>query len=204
MVSDFQLYSVADGTRPITIHLSATDPIRYVFVRIAPNNLMRSMELIKQAWNEVAPQSEFMGSFLNENVAEWYDNETKLSQVFSLAAGVAILLSCIGLFAVAILVIEQRTKEIGIRKILGSSVVGIVLLLSRDFLKLVLIALAIALPLAGFGLQQWLNNYAVRIELSGWVFAGVGLAAILIALASVSFQTIKAALTNPVTSLRNE
>ncbi|GAA4450034.1 ABC transporter permease [Nibrella saemangeumensis] len=204
VVSDFQLYSVADKARPITIHLSATEPIRYVFVRVAPNDLMRSMDRIKQVWREVAPQSEFMGSFLNENVAEWYQNETQLSQIFSLAAGIAILLSFIGLFAVAILVIEQRTKEIGIRKILGSSIFGIVLLLSRDFVKLVLIALAIALPLAGFGLQQWLNNYAVRIELSGWVFAGVGLAAILIALLSVSFQTVKAALANPVKSLRSE
>lgn len=204
VVPDFQLYSVADGTRPITIHLSATEPIRYIFVRVAQPDLIRSMEMLKQTWGEVAPQSEFMASFLNQNVAEWYENESRMAQVFSLAAGIAILLSCIGLFAVAILVIEQRTKEIGVRKILGASVFGIVLLLSRDFVKLVLIALAIGLPLAGFGLQQWLNNYAIRIELSVWIFAGVGVAAILIALVSVSFQTIKAALTNPVTSLRSE
>ncbi len=204
VVPDFQLYSVADEARPITIHLSNTEPILYVFVRRSPQSLAGSMDKLKQVWKEVAPQSEFMGSFLDENVAAWYQNEEQLSQIFGLASGVAILLSCIGLFAIALLVIEQRTKEIGIRKVMGASVPGVVLLLSRDFVQLVLIALAIAIPLAWFGMQKWLENYAYRIEISGWVFVGVGLTAILIALASVSFQTIKAALMNPVKSLRSE
>ena len=204
VIPDFQLYSVADDKKPITLHLSHTEPIHYIFVRVTPHNLAGSMDRLKNAWAEVAPQSVFMGSFLDENVDEWYQNETQFSRVLSLASGIAILLSCIGLFAIALLLIEQRTKEIGIRKVLGASIPGIVFMLSRDFVKLVLLALAIAVPLAWFGMQKWLDNYAYRIEISGWIFVVVGIVAVLIALVSVSFQTIKAALMNPVKSLRNE
>ncbi|MDB5243033.1 MAG: hypothetical protein JWP57_3658, partial [Spirosoma sp.] len=204
IVPDFQLYSVAEGARPITMHLSNSEPIHYVFVRVSPQSLAGSMDRLKKVWAEVAPQSPFMGSFLDENVDAWYQNEEQLSQVLSLASGVAILLSCIGLFAIALLMIEQRTKEIGVRKVLGASIPGIVFLLSRDFIKLVLIALCIAVPLAWFGMKAWLNNYTYRIDISPWVFVVVGLSAILIALLTVSFQSIKAALMNPVNSLRNE
>lgn len=204
VIPDFHLYSVADEARPITLHLSATEPIRYIFVRVTPQSLAGSMEKMQQAWAEVAPQAEFIGSFLDENVDAWYQNEEQLSQVLSLASGVAMVLSCIGLFAIALLMIEQRTKEIGIRKVMGASVGSVVVLLSRDFVKLVLIALLIALPLAWYGMQLWLDNYSRRITLSPWVFVGVGLGALSIALLTVSFQSVRAALTNPVKSLRSE
>lgn len=204
VVPDFRLYSLSDKANPITMHLSNTETIRYVFVRMAPQSLAGSMEKLKKVWTEVAPQAEFMGTFLDKNVDEWYENEAQLSQVLSLASGVAILLSCIGLFAIALLMIEQRTKEIGIRKVMGATIPGIVLLLSRDFVKLVVIALCIAVPLAWFGMQQWLANYSHRIDISPWVFVVVGLSAIAIALATVSFQSVKAALMNPVKSLRSE
>jgi putative ABC transport system permease protein len=204
VVPDFQLYSVTDEVNPITMHLSNTEPIHYVFVRVSPQSLAGSMEKMKKVWTEVAPQSEFMGSFLDENVDAWYQNEAQLSEVLSLASGIAILLSCIGLFAIALLMIGQRTKEIGVRKVLGASVPGIVLLVSRDFVKLVLIALCIAVPLAWFGMQAWLDNYSYRIDISPWVFVAVGLSAILIALITISFQSVKAALMNPVKSLRSE
>lgn len=204
VIPDFHLYSVASEARPIAMHLSNREDIHYIFVRVAPRSLAHSMDKLKQIWRETAPQSEFLGSFLDENVDAWYQDEESMSQMFSLAAGIAILLSCVGLFAVALLVIEQRTKEIGIRKVLGASVSGIVVTLSQDFVKLVLIALAIAVPLAWFGMQKWLENYTSRIQISAWVFLGVGLAAILLALLTVSFHSIKAALTNPVKSLRSE
>ncbi|MBC3789237.1 ABC transporter permease [Spirosoma utsteinense] len=204
VVPDFRLYSVADKANPITMYLSGSEPIHYVFVRVSPQSLSGSMEKLQKIWAEVAPQSEFMGSFLDENVDAWYQNEEQLSQILSLASGIAILLSCIGLFAIALLMVEQRTKEIGIRKVMGASIPGIVLMLSRGFVKLVLIALCISVPLAWFGMRTWLNNYSYRIEISPWVFIGVGLSAILIALATVSFQSIKAALMNPVKSLRSE
>lgn len=204
VIPDFHLYSVADEARPITLHLSNTEPIHYIFVRVAPESLAGSMDKLKKVWAEVAPQAEFIGTFLDENVDAWYRNEAQLSQMLSLASGIAIVLSCIGLFAIALLMIEQRTKEIGIRKVMGASIPGIVLLLSRDFIKLVLVALCIAVPAAWFGMQTWLDNYAYRITISPWVFVGVGLSAILIALLTVGFQSVKAALMNPVKSLRSE
>ncbi|MBC8152053.1 MAG: ABC transporter permease [Bacteroidetes bacterium] len=204
VVPDFQLYSVADEKKPITLHISNSEAINYIFVRMSPQSLTGSIDKLEKVWREVAPQSAFLGSFLDENVDAWYQNEEQLFQIFSLASGIAIMLSCIGLFAIALLMIEQRTKEIGVRKVLGASTPGIVLLLSREFVKLVLIALCIAVPLAWFGMKTWLDNYASRVAISPWVFVGVGLSAVVIALASVSFQTIKAALINPVKSLRSE
>ena len=204
VIPDFRLYSVADEIKPITLYLSNTESIRYIFVRVAPATLSTSMEKLKQVWAEVAPQSEFVGSFLDENVDAWYQNEEQLSQVLSLASGIAVLLSCIGLFAIALLMIGQRTKEIGIRKVMGASIPGIVLLLTRDFVKLVLLALCIAVPAAWLGMHQWLANYSYRIAISPWVFVIVSLSAVGIALATVSFQSIRAALMNPVKSLRNE
>lgn len=204
VVPDFHLYSLADKAQPIAMHLSHTEAIRYIFVRVTPQQLASSMDKLKAVWQSIAPQSEFMGTFLDENVAAWYQNEEMLSRIFSLAAGLAILLSCMGLFAIALLVMEQRTKEIGIRKVLGASVPSLVVSLSRDFVKLVLIALFIAMPLAWFAMQQWLDNYAYRISISLWVFVLVGAGAILVALATVSFHSIRAALMNPVKSLRSE
>lgn len=204
VIPDFQLYSVAEEAKPITMHISNTEPINYIFVRVTQSSLAAAMENLKKEWSKVAPQSEFIGSFLDENLDAWYQDEEQLSQVLSLASGVAIVLSTMGLFAIAMLMIEQRTKEIGIRKVMGASISGIVMLLSRDFVKLVMIALCIAVPLAWWGMQVWLDNYSYRIIISPWVFIVVGLAAILIALATVSFQTIKAALMNPVKSLKSE
>ncbi len=204
VVPDFHLYSLAAESKPITMHISNTETIHYVFVRVTPQNLANSMDRLKRVWKEVAPESEFMGTFLDKNVDEWYENEEMMSQVFSLAAVIAILLSCLGLFAVALLVIEQRTKEIGIRKVMGASLPNLLIVLSKDFVKLVVIALVITIPIAWFAMQKWLNNYSHRIEISMWVFVGVGLGAIAIALATVSFQTLKAALTNPINSLKTE
>jgi ABC-type antimicrobial peptide transport system permease subunit len=204
VVPDFNLYSVTNEALPITMRISHSDPIHYIFVRMAPQSLAGAMDKLAGVWKEVAPQAEFKGSFLDQNVDAWYETEERLSQVFSLAAGITIVLSCLGLFAVALLIIEQRTKEIGIRKVLGASIPGIIVTISRGFAKLVLIALAIALPLAWFGLRQWLANYTIRTEISPWVFAGVGVGALLIALGTVSFHSIKAALANPVKALRSE
>lgn len=204
VIPDFHLYSLASDNRPITLHISHSETIHYIFVRVTPQSLAGSMEKLKTVWQEVAPQSEFMGTFMDENVDAWYQNEEQMTRICSLASGVAILLSCLGLFAVAMMVIEQRTKEIGIRKVMGASIPNIIVVLSRDFIKLVLIALLIALPIAWFLMNTWLDNYLERIQISLWVFVGVSLSAILIALATVSFQTIKAALVNPVKSLRSE
>jgi putative ABC transport system permease protein len=204
LIPDFHLYSLKSDQKPITLHLSHSDPISYIFVRVTPQSLAGSMDKLKEVWKEVAPQSDFIASYMDENTDAWYKEEERLSQIFSLASGIAILLSCLGLFAVALMVIEQRTKEIGVRKVLGASIPNIVYTLSEDFVKMVILSIIIATPLAWFFMQKWLDNYSYRIEISVWIFVFVGLSAIVIALITVSFQSIKAALMNPVKSLKSE
>jgi putative ABC transport system permease protein len=204
LIPDFNLYSSKNGKKPITMYLSRSQSLSYIFVRVTPQSLAVSMDKLKRVWKEIAPESEFIGSYVDENTNAWYREEERLSQVFSLASAVAIVLSCLGLFAVALIVMEQRTKEIGVRKVLGASISNLVFVLSKDFVKLVLIAIVISTPLAWFAMQKWLDNYPYRIEISPMVFISVGLAAVLIAVVTVSFQSIKAALMNPVKSLKSE
>ncbi len=204
VVSDFNLYSLHQEAQPIALQMQSNWPISYVLIRVNPQNLTGAMETIKTAWKTVAPKQEFIGSFLDENTERWYKKEQRLSTIFSSAAGIAILLSCMGLFSIALISIQQRTKEIGIRKVLGASISSIVTLLSKDFMKLVLVAILIASPLAWWAMDKWLADFPYKIDIEWWVFALAGTLAIVIALATVSFQSIKAALMNPVKSLRSE
>jgi putative ABC transport system permease protein len=204
LIPDFNLYSSKNDKKPITMHISHADPLGYIFVRVTPQSLSGAMEKLRGVWNELAPESEFRGSYLDENTDNWYKEEERLSRVFSLAAGIAILLSCLGLFAVALIVIEQRTKEIGVRKVLGASISNLVFVLSRDFVKLVLISILISSPLAWYLMQKWLDGYPYRISINPLIFVVVGFGAVAIAVATVSYQSIKAALMNPVKSLKGE
>ena len=204
LVPDFNLYSSKNERKPITMHLGGAESVNYIFVRVAPQSLSLAMDRLKSVWRKVAPETEFTGTFVDENTNSWYREEGHLSKVFSLASGIAIMLSCLGLFAIALIVMEQRTKEIGVRKVLGASIAGLVFVLSKDFVKLVLIAIVIATPLAWFFMQKWLDNYAYRIAINPLIFVFVGFSAILIAIATVGFQSIKAALMNPVKSLKSE
>ncbi|GAB3542285.1 ABC transporter permease [Spirosoma fluminis] len=203
VISDFNLYSLHQKAEPITLQMT-DGSVNYVLIRVAPQNLTSAMSEVKAVWKDIAPKQEFQGSFLDENTDRWYKREQRLSTIFTTAAGIAILLSCMGLFAIAVLSIEQRTKEIGVRKVLGASVTSIVSLLSRDFLKLVLIGIVIASPVAWWAMREWLTNFAYQIDMPWWVFIVAGGLAVLIALLTVSYQSIKAALTNPVKSLRSE
>ena len=142
--------------------------------------------------------------FYDETIQSMYEQERNMAKLINLATGIAILISCLGLFGLASLTAFQRTKEIGIRKVLGASLVGIVALLSKDFVKLVLIAILVASPFAWWFTDKWLQDFAYKIELHWWVFAFAGLLAFLISFATVSFQSIKTALLNPVNSLKNE
>lgn len=204
VVSDFNLYSLHEKAEPIVLHIQPGKALRYVFVRVRPDNLTAAMETVKTAWLAVNPKAEFNGSFVSENTERWYRREERISSLFSTAAGIAILLSCMGLFAVALISIEQRTKEIGVRKVLGASVAGIVTLLSKDFLKLVLMAIVLATPLAWWFMSRWLADFAYKIDMPWWVFGLTGLVAVLIAFVTIAFQSVKAALMNPVKSLKTE
>ncbi len=159
---------------------------------------------IEAAWKELAPEAPFEYTFFDQDLAAQYKAEQRLGKIFSLFTGFAILVACLGLFGLAAFTAEQRTKEIGIRKVLGASVAGIVGLLSKDFLNLVLIANIIAWPIAWWVMSRWLDDFAYRVEIGWWVFAVAGCIALLIALLTVSYQAVKAALSNPVKSLRAE
>jgi putative ABC transport system permease protein len=145
-----------------------------------------------------------MYAFLDDRFNQTYDVEVRTGQILGISAGLTIFVACLGLFGLATFTADQRTKEIGIRKVLGASVANIVGLLSKDFLRLVLLANLIAWPLAGWAMHTWLQDFAYRIDLEWWVFGSAGVLAILISLVTISLQTIKAALLDPVKSLRRE
>jgi len=142
--------------------------------------------------------------FLDEKVASFYKQENQLSQLYKIFAAIAIFLSCLGLYGLASFMAAQRIKEVGIRKVLGATAGSIVYLFSKEFIILITIAFLIATPIAWYFMNQWLQNYAYRINISWWIFAAGGVASIAIALITVSFQAIKAAVANPVKSLRTE
>ena len=162
------------------------------------------MDMVKKVYASVEPGVEFKGSYVNENIDRWYKDEQMMANLFSIAAGIAIILSCMGLFGIASIIIRQRVKEIGVRKVLGASVSGIVALVSKEFIKPVIIAFLIAVPIGWWAMNKWLQNYAYRVNVQWWVFAIAGIAAVLITICTVSFQSIKAAIANPVKSLRTE
>jgi putative ABC transport system permease protein len=159
---------------------------------------------LKKTWKAAVPEVPLQYEFVDESVTKQYGNEQKMQGIFYGFAGLSLLIACIGLFGLSIFVVERKVKEIGIRKVLGASVTGIVGLISKDFLKLVVIAGLIATPLAWFFMHQWLQDFAYRINIGWWIFITAGLLALLIALTTVSFQAIRAAIANPVKSLRTE
>lgn len=205
IVKDFHFKSLHEEIAPLIMHLNQQDerPL-YIFVKTKPGNLPASMKTIETAFKKAAPGQAFLASFVNENTEKQYKFEATLMKIFVSGAVLTIIISCMGLFAIAMLAIARRTKEIGIRKVLGASAAGIAGLIAADFLKLVALAILIATPVAWYVMSEWLKGYAYRIGISWWVFVLAGLLAVLIAAATISFQSIRAALVNPVKSLRSE
>jgi ABC-type antimicrobial peptide transport system permease subunit len=162
---------------------------------------LAEMERVARKYNPAYP---FQYDFADEEFARQYKSETMIGQLAKYFAFLAIFISCLGLFGLSAFTAEQRTKEMGIRKVLGASVTSLVTLLSKDFLKLVVIAFVIAAPLAWYAVNQWLRNFEYKAPVGWWTFALAGVLSLLIALLTVSFQSIRAALANPVKSLRSE
>jgi ABC-type antimicrobial peptide transport system permease subunit len=158
----------------------------------------------EQIYKKYNPAYPFEYYFVDEDYAAKFANEKRTASLAALFAGLTIFISCLGLFGLATYTAENRTREIGVRKVLGASVAGITALLSRDFLKLVILSILIASPVAWWAMSNWLKSYPYRISIEWWVFALAGFSAILIALLTISFQSVKAALANPVKSLRSE
>ncbi len=203
VVKDFNFSSLHDNIRPLIIHI-LPDDYGFVAVLVKPGNINQTIKHIENAWKNIATNSPFAYSFVNEDFENLYKAEHNMQTVLSLFTLLSVFISCLGIFGLAAFTIRQRFKEIGVRKVLGASVSNIAGLLSKDFLKLVVLAVIIASPIAYFGIYKWLESFAYRINISWWIFLVTGIAVIAIALATVSFQAIKAALANPVKSLRTE
>ena len=205
VMKDFNYTSLHDGVKPFMLEYDvAPGDLSSMIVSVNSKNYKTLLGQIQTVWQKDLTAVPFEYSFLDEEVQKQYESEITMSHIINSFTLMAILISCLGLFGLATFSAEQRHKEIGIRKVLGASVTGIVQLLSKDFLKLVIIAFAIATPIAWYAMDKWLQAYAYRISLSWWMFALSGLIAVFIALFTVSFQAIKAALTNPVKSLKTE
>jgi putative ABC transport system permease protein len=210
VVADFHLQSLRDPIKPLYI-LSETKYASGFNVKVkiagkSADNFKAINAKMKKAYDEVYPNSnwEFDPKFFDETIANFYRKEQQFAQILNTATGIAIFISCMGLFGLVAFTTQRRTKEIGIRKVLGASVTQIVNLLSKDFLKLVILGIIIASPIAYWAMNKWLQDFAYRVDISWWIFALAGIVAIVIALLTVSYQSIKAALANPVKSLRTE
>jgi putative ABC transport system permease protein len=175
-----------------------------ISLKIDGSHINEAIDHLKKIWAASVPEVPLQYTFVDENIEHQYGNEQKMQGIFYGFAGLSLLIACMGLFGLSIFIVERKIKEIGIRKVLGASVAGIVGLLSKDFLKLVLIAGIIASPLAFYFMKQWLQNFAYHINIGGFVFVVSGLLALLIALITISFKAVRAALANPVKNLRTE
>lgn len=204
IVKDFNFKSLHQDIGPLTMVIRPGWPINYLLVKVRSSNLIASMALINNVWKDINPHVEAGASFLDENTERQYKKETDLSRIFISGAVISIVISCMGLFAIVVLIIAQRTKEIGIRKVLGASVNNILLLISRDFLKLIFVSVCIASPIAWYIMDKWLQDFAYRIQIEWWVFVLTAGIALLVAFITIGLQSIKAALANPVKSLRSE
>lgn len=205
VMKDFNYNSLHDVVRPfMLVYDGDPNDFSHIILNSNSKDYTSLLSKISGVWKTLLPDVPFEYVFLNEAVQKQYETEMTLSRIINCFTLIAILISSLGLFGLASFSAEQRRKEIGIRKALGASASGIVRLLSGDFLKLVLIALLIATPIAWYAMNKWLSTYAYRVPLQWWMFAAAGLLAILIAFITVSFQSIRAAMVNPVKSLRTE
>jgi putative ABC transport system permease protein len=201
---DFHLYSLAEEQHPLMLTFRPHDPVAYCFIRVTGHDPLGAMASIKKAMAQVEPNQDFHGTYVSDNIDDWYSGARTISLLFSIAAGIAILLSCSGLLALVLLILQQRIKEIGIRKVLGASVGNISLIVSKEFLRLVLLAVLIATPLSWLAMYKWLETLPYRIHIRIWMFVLVGLIALLLALLTIAINTIRAARQNPIKALRSE
>jgi putative ABC transport system permease protein len=203
VVKDFHFHSLHEKIAPLYFFMQK-GWYNSVSVRIKPSEIDKTLAQLKNKWASIEPAYPFSFSFFDETFSRMYTAETRLSTLIRIFSFLAVFIACLGLFGLAAYTINQRTKEIGIRKIVGASTFSIVALLSGRFLKLVLISSVIAFPVAWLAMHNWLEDFAYRINIGWWVFAAAGLVALLIAMLTVSLQAVKAAVANPVKSLRTE
>jgi putative ABC transport system permease protein len=206
VVKDFHYQSLHNPISPLVFTSSSRfkDILFMTAVQVKPADFSASVKSIENKWKEFVKDRPFQYTFLDKTVEAQYLSEAITRKVFSFFSSLAIFIACIGLLGLAAYATQQRVREISIRKVLGASSGTIVQMLSKDFLKLVFIAALIAFPIAWYSMYRWLQDFAYRINIGWWVFAVAGLAAVMVAMLTISFQAIKAAVSNPVNSLRTE
>ncbi len=205
VLGDFNFESLHQGIQPMIFVIPRDSTFySYVSVKLEGADISGGLAQLETTWAKFLPQFPFEYQFLDENFGKLYETEQRQGRVFIGFSFLAILVACLGLFGLTAFVAQQRVKEIGIRKVLGATTPGIVALLSKDFMKLVLVALIIAAPVGWYLMDGWLNDFAYRIEIGWWVFVMAGLVAIAVAFFTISYQGVKAAMANPVDSLRSE
>ncbi|AHM62863.1 hypothetical protein D770_23090 [Flammeovirgaceae bacterium 311] len=200
---DFHYRSLQAPIEPLVMAILPSQ-FSYISLKMKTSDIGSTMAFVEQKWKELYPQNPYEYAFLDEEFNKQYEADEKIGQTFMAFTGIAIFIACLGLFGLATFIAQQRTKEIGVRKVLGASVTSIVALLSKDFVKLILISFVIATPLSYLLISKWLENFASRISIGWTTFAIAGVTILLIALLTVSFQSLKAALANPVKNLRSE
>ncbi|GAB5519350.1 MAG: ABC transporter permease [Rhodothermales bacterium] len=203
VVKDFHFQSLHSTVRPLSFRIAPNNTGMFLLT-VNTENMPETLGTIEQIWREMIPHRPFLYDFLDESFAQLYNGEQQFGRLFGIFAGLAIFIACLGLFGLATFTAQQRTKEVGVRKVLGATVPELIRLLSVDFLKLVGIAFAVAAPLAYFGMREWLNGFAYQVPLGVGVFVLAGVLALLIALGTVAYQAIRAATVNPVEALRYE
>lgn len=204
VVKDFNFESLHKPVEALLIGYSKGGNSNSLSLKVDAAHIHEAINHLTKSWKNIIPQVPLQYFFVDDRIAEQYGSEQKMEGIFYGFSGLSLLIACLGLFGLSTFVVERKIKEIGIRKVLGASVSGIVGLLSKDFLKLVLLSILIASPLAWYFMNNWLQNFAYRISIGWWVFLAAGIIAVLIALITVSIQSIKAAVANPVKSLRTE
>jgi putative ABC transport system permease protein len=202
VVEDFHYESLKDSIRPICLVLGMSPSI--VSVKVSTADMPKLLRSINGVWKDFSPNQPIRHTFLDENFARMYEDVQRMGRIFTTFAVLAIIVACLGLFALSAFMVEQRSKEISIRLVLGASLNSIFRLLTLDFLKLVLIAFVIAAPIGWYLMQKWLEDFVYKTRLSADVFLLAGLTAVTIAVLTISYQSIKAALMNPVKSLKAE
>ncbi|MCX6214280.1 ABC transporter permease [Spirosoma sp.] len=204
VVRDYQYRSLRDKPEPVLLQLGKPEQMNQLYVKLDPNQTTAGLQTIESTFRKLIPYQPFSYHFMEDDRLESYADDARWKELVTDAALLAVLIAGLGLFGLVSLMIEQRTKEIGIRKVLGASTLEVARLLSLNFLKLVLIAFLIATPIGWYAARNWLDTFVYRMELTGWLFGLVGLSVLGVALLTVSFQSVKAALMNPVKSLRSE
>lgn len=202
VVKDFNYASAKQKIAPLMMMLGGN--YGGIILKIKTNDVQGLLTDLKKQWDSFSPDGSFSYSFLNDDFAKLYEAEQRTQKIFSVFALLAIIIAGLGLFGLSAFIIEQRTKEIGIRKVLGASIDSVLILVSKEFLGLVIIAFLISIPFSYWVMYTWLQDFAYRINISGWVFAAAGLLSIFIAIITVSFQTVRAAMRNPVKTLKAE